>query len=306
LITQYIPLLAASRQASVDYYLGASISENTRRAYQAELRAVAEWGARIPIAANDLAAYLVDQACVLSPYTLARRLSAISQAHATLGYSNPLTHPLIRRLMAGIWRVHGHCQLGARALSLEEISALLAVMRGLRGIRDRAIVLLGFRAAMRRSELTSLHVEDCRYSEGGVVLHIRRSKTDRRSLGRTIAVPYALNGPCAVRALAEWLRHSDVETGPVFRSIDRTGRINQRLSPQSVSLIVKGYARIVGVETSRLSAHSLRVGFFTTAANAGVSLHSIQRQTGHKSYEMVSRYIRVSDPFSGNANDHFG
>jgi site-specific recombinase XerD len=260
----------------------------------------------VPIAADDLAAYLVDQASVLSPYTLARRLSAIRQAHATLGHPNPLVHPLIRRLMAGIWRVHGHRQLGARALSLEEISAMLAVMQGLRGIRDRAIVLLGFRAAMRRSELTSLHVEDCRHSEEGVVLHIRRSKTDQRSLGRTIAVPYARYGPCAVSALTEWLRHSNVEAGPVFRSIDRAGRIKQRLSPQCVSLIVKGYAQAAGVEASRLSAHSLRVGFVTTAADAGASLHSIRRQTGHKSFEMVSRYIRVSDPFSGNANDLLG
>lgn len=179
---------------------------------------------------------------------------------------------------------------------------MLPLMLGRRGLRDRALTLLAFRAALRRSELVATNVEDLGFSEDGLLLHIRRSKTDQRSLGRIVAVPYAVSGICAVRALQHWLAESHVEAGPVFQSINRAGLLKGRLSAQSVGLIVKAYAKAVGVEECGLTAHSLRAGFVTAAISAGASVHAIQRQTGHKSIETLYRYVRTGNPFGGNAN----
>jgi integrase len=174
-------------------------------------------------------------------------------------------------------------------------------MIGKKGVRDRALTLLGFRAALRRSELVALDVADFALSGEGMLITVRRSKTDQEGRGRTIAIPYC-KAACAVTALLEWLDVADVEAGALFPSLDRAGKARGRLPAQSVSLILRGYAKAAGVEVGRLSAHSLRAGFVTTAAKAGIQVHAIQRQTGHKSIETLFRYVRTSNPFTGNAN----
>lgn len=292
----------SSREAAIRFYLNAALSENTQRAYQSDLRAVSDWGATFPIGAIELASYLSDQAAWLSPYTLTRRMSAVRRAHVGMGQPDPTAHPLVRNVLAGIWRTHGRPQRRARALSMNEIETMLPLMLGLRGLRDRALTLLAFRAALRRSELVGINVEDLGFSHDGLLLHIRRSKSDQRSLGRIVAVPYAVSEVCAVRALQHWLAESHVEAGPVFQSISRAGQLKGRLSAQSVGLIVKAYAKTVGLEECGLSAHSLRAGFVTAAINAGASVHAIQRQTGHKSIETLYKYVRTGNPFLGNAN----
>jgi integrase len=258
------------------------------------------------MSAVDVAAYLADQAAWLSPNTLTRRLSAIRFAHETLGHPDPTGHQLVRKTLSGIRREHGRPQRRARALSLAEIETMLPAMLGRKGLRDRALTLLGFRAALRRSELISINVEDLAFSEAGLLLHIRRSKVDQTSIGRIVAVPYAVSDTCAVRALQVWLADSNVEAGALFRSIGCQGRLKGRLSAQSVGLILKAYAQAVGVEACGLSAHSLRVGFVTAAVNGGASVHAVQRQTGHKSVDMVYRYVRTGNPFCDNANRSLG
>jgi site-specific recombinase XerD len=291
------------RSAAIKYYLEASLSPNTVRAYKSDLRMFLSWGGAIPSSPEELASYLAEQASWLSPYTLTRRLSAIRRAHRSLGLSDPSDHAMVRGVVKGIWRQHGKAQRQARPLLLHDLHQLLPAMLGRKGVRDRALTLIGFRAALRRSELCSIDVEDIAVSDEGVLLHVRHSKTDQQSKGRIIAVPFAKSGPCAVRALLAWLVESNVESGAVFQSIDRWGSLNGRLSGQSISIIVRDYALAVGIDTCGLSAHSLRAGFVTSAAKAGLQVHAIQQQTGHRSLEMLYRYVRTGNPFSDNAND---
>lgn len=291
------------RSAAINYYLEASLSPNTIRAYKSDLRMFLDWGGAIPSSSEELASYLAEQASWLSPYTLTRRLSAIRRAHKSLGLPDPSDHAMVRGVVKGIWRRHGKAQRQARPLLLHDLHQMLPTMLGRKGVRDRALTLIGFRAALRRSELCGLDVDDIAVSDEGILLHVRQSKTDQQAKGRIIAVPFAKSGPCAVRALLAWLEESNVESGAVFQSIDRWGSLNGRLSAQTVSIIICGYARVVGVDACGLSAHSLRAGFVTTAARAGASMHAIQRQTGHQSIEMVYRYVRTGNPFAGNANE---
>lgn len=292
------------RSAAINYYLEATLAPNTIRAYKSDLRMFLDWGGTIPSSPEELATYLADQASWLSPYTLTRRLSAIRRAHSSLGVPDPVGHTLVRNVVKGMWRRHGKAQRQARPLLLHDLHLMLPAMLGRKGVRDRALTMLCFRAALRRSELCNLDVADLAISDEGVLLHIRKSKTDQDSKGRMIAVPFAKDGPCAVRALLAWLEESRVASGAVFQSIDRWGRLNGRLSAQSISPIICGYARVVGVDACGLSAHSLRAGFVTAAAKAGASIHAIQRQTGHRSIEMVYRYVRTGNPFAGNANEN--
>jgi integrase len=175
-------------------------------------------------------------------------------------------------------------------------------MSGTRGVRDRALLLLGFAAALRRAELVALDVEDLQFVKQGVVLIVRRSKTDQEGYGRKIAVPYGRTHACAVGALQDWLQHATIQRGPVFRPVGKGGRIHGgRLTPQSVALVLKGYARASGLDASEISGHSLRSGLVTSAAQAGVPAHKIQQQSGHRSLEMLARYIRDTTIFENNA-----
>jgi site-specific recombinase XerD len=291
------------RSAAINYYLEASLAANTIRAYRSDLRMYLKWGGAIPSSPVELASYLAEQASWLSPYTLTRRVSAIRRAHRGLGLPDPSDHPMVRGVVKGIWRRHGKAQRQARPLLIDDLHRMLPTMLGRKGVRDRALTLIGFRAALRRSELCSLDVEDLAVSDQGVLLHVRQSKTDQQAKGRIIAIPFATSGPCAVRALLAWLQEAGVENGAVFQSMTRWGALTGRLSAQTVSIIVRGYARAAGVDACGLSAHSLRAGFVTSAAKAGLQVHAIQQQTGHRSLEMLYRYVRTGNPFSDNANN---
>lgn len=289
---------------AVRFYVDASLSANTKRAYLGDLEALARWGAKPPVDEQTLAAYLAHEAGRLSPNTLARRLCALRMFHRSHGYVDPTAHPLVHQTLAGIRRIHGTARRPARPVSLDEICRMSSSMSGNSETRDRAVLLLGFRAALRRSELTALDVEDLTFSEQGLLLRIRRSKVDQNAQGRIVAVPAVDTGTCAVHALRSWLSCSNVEVGAVFRSIDRYGRLKTRLSGQTVCQIIKRWARVANVDACSLSAHSLRVGFVTAAVDIGAPLDAIQRQTGHKSMATVFRYARTSgSPFRRNANE---
>ena len=184
----------------------------------------------------------------------------------------------------------------------DDLLQILAKAHGVKGTRDRALMLLGFAAALRRSELVGLDVCDLEFKAEGVVVHLVRSKTDQEGNGRKIAVPYGRTSLCPVKAVKDWLAIAEVCTGPMFRRVNKAGRISDsRLSDQSVAQVVKCYAAAIGHIASAYSGHSLRSGLVTSAAQAGVSLAKIQEQTGHRSVATLVRYIRDAKIFENNA-----
>jgi integrase len=176
------------------------------------------------------------------------------------------------------------------------------------GIRDRALLLVGFAGAFRRSELVGLNREDVEFVSEGLVTTLRRSKTDQEGHGRKVAVPFGSNlETCPVRALQAWLDISKIASGAIFHPINRHGRIQPgRLSGEAVAIVVKRYAAACGKDASHFAGHSLRAGLATQAAIAGVSERSIMNQTGHRSTAMVRRYIRDGSLFRDNAAGRVG
>ena len=283
-------------------YVAAATSENTRRAYRNDLRSYLAWGATLPSLPQTVAAYLVAHAADLSPVTLSRRLVAIGRAHVILGYPNPCKSDLVRTTLRGIWHLHGRPQRQVDPALREDVLAMLPHMSGIRGLRDRALILVGFAGAFRRSELVALQYCDVAFVKEGLTLVLRRSKTDQCGEGRKIAIPYARSHACPVKALASWLELTGIQDGPVFRQVNKGGTIGtEALSAQTVAVLVKEYARKAGLDPTRHSGHSLRAGLITSAAKAGVSSWKIRQQTGHKSDTMLQRYIRDAEIFTGNA-----
>jgi integrase len=189
---------------------------------------------------------------------------------------------------------------------LRRISALLP--SGLAGTRDRALLLLGFAGALRRSELVGLNVEDLDFREEGLVITLRRSKTDQEREGRQVGIPYGSDPTtCPFRSVRAWIRASGINAGALFRPVSRNGTLGQsRLSDRSVALLVKRFAEQIGKDASCFSGHSLRAGLVTAAALAGVSDRSIMAQTGHRSANMVRRYVRDCSLFRDNAAGRTG
>jgi integrase len=171
------------------------------------------------------------------------------------------------------------------------------------GVRDRALLLVGFAGAFRRSELVSLDVGDVEIRREGLLVTLRRSKTDQEAAGREVAIPYGSNpDTCPVRALEAWLEASGIADGPLWRAVDKGGRLQPgRLSDKAVALVVKKRAEAAGLDPDLYAGHSLRAGLATAAAAAGASERSIMEQTGHKSVQTVRRYIRRGTQFRDNA-----
>jgi integrase len=240
---------------------------------------------------------------VLKVSTLTRRLAAISVAHKTKGLPNPAASPLVRATMRGIRRAHGAAQRQAKPLLREDLFVVLGAMGDrLKDLRDRALLLVGFAAGLRRSELAAIDFIDFERVREGIILTIRRSKTDQDGVGRRIGVPFGRTIHCSVKALEDWLSAARIEDGSVFRPVDRHGRLSaSRLSGEAVSLILRDRVAAAGFDPSGYSGHSLRAGFATSATRAGVSTFKIRQQTGHASDAMLSRYIRDGELFLGNA-----
>lgn len=282
--------------------LAASISKATRRAYQGDLADFLQWGGTIPCTPEMLAEYISGRADLHSPVTISRRIVGVARAHTSQGLADPSKTDLVRTVLRGLRKAHGRPQRQAAPVMRDDLLQMLAKADGVKGARDRALILLGFAAALRRSELVGLDAGDIEFKAEGLVVHLTRSKTDQEGKGRKIAVPYGRTSLCPVFAVRDWLALAPVCTGPVFRSVNKTGRVSdERLSDQSVALIVKSYAAQMGHEASAYSGHSLRSGLVTSAAQWGVSLPKIQEQTGHRSVAMLMRYIRDANIFQGNA-----
>lgn len=291
-------------------YASRSRAPNTKRAYQNDWRDFTSWCEEqglqpLPATPQTIALYLTARAETHRVSTLQRRLSAISQAHKAAGYPPISTRdePL-HSIWMGIKREKGTAQQGKAPVVTEELRAMVATLPdSLLGIRDRALLLLGFAGAFRRSELVNLDVTDVNMTRDGVIVTLRRSKTDQEGQGQKIGIPYGSNpATCPVRALQAWLEASGITEGPLFRSIDRHGNLQpSRLSDKAVALVVKRRAQAVGLDPSKYSGHSLRAGLATAAAAAGASERAIMNQTRHRSVMMVRRYIRDGSLFRENA-----
>lgn len=219
------------------------------------------------------------------------------------GLANPCDTELVCSVLRGIRRVHGTAQRQVDPMLREDVLAIIdSLPATVKGTRDRALILVGFAAALRRSELVALNVEDVRFVAEGLIVRLRRSKTDQESEGRDIGIPYARSRACPVKALRAWLYEAAITTGPIFRSVAKGGRIQPAaMTGQSVALLIKHYAAKIGLDPGRLSGHSLRAGLITSAAKLGVSTWKIRAQSGHKSEAMLARYIRDAEVFNGNA-----
>ena len=177
-----------------------------------------------------------------------------------------------------------------------------AIPDSLLGCRDRALLLVGFAGAFRRSELVSLDVEDLAFEREGVIVTFRRSKTDAAGQGRKIGIPLGSGKTCPIRALEKWMELAGIEEGPLFRPVTRHKHVEDcRLSDKAVALIVNRWAQAVGLDPADYAGHSLRFGLATSAARNGASERAIMNQTGHRSVQMVRRYIREETIFQENA-----
>ena len=245
----------------------------------------------------------------MKDFRIQAALSAISQAHKLAGHDSPTLTPAVRITMAGIRRSKGVKQDGKKPLMVEDLRRLIDCLPdNLKGVRDRALLLVAFAGAFRRSELVGLDTDDLEFTEDGLVVTLRRSKTDQEGEGRRVGIPFGSNpATCPVRSLKKWLEAAGITNGPVFRSVNRHGQMREsRLTSQSVALVVKGYAEACGLESASFAGHSLRAGFATVAARNGANERSIMNQTGHRSLTMVRRYICEGSLFRENAATKLG
>jgi site-specific recombinase XerD len=295
--------------ARAEDYAGRSKSPATIKAYAAGWRDFLSFceqreASPLPASEQTVAAYLAALADGgAKAATIARRLVVISQAHRAADLSSPTTSSLVRRTHAGIRRSIGTAQLGKAPALVDELKLMLKTLPDTRvGLRDRALLLLGFAGAFRRSELVSLDVSDLEFLQAGLIVTLRKSKTDQEGKSRRLGIPYgSSDNTCPVRALRSWLEAARIGQGPVFRSLDRFQRVQpKRLSAERVALIVKRRAKEAGLDPARYAGHSLRAGLATSAAAAGASERVIMSQTGHRSADMVRLYIREGSLFASN------
>ncbi len=290
-------------------YYDAATAPATRHARQKDWADFEGWCAShgataLPADPATVILYATDLAQRLKVSTIIRRLSSISVIHATAGHTSPTKDVRVREVVKGIRRTLGVATREASPATIAEIRKVCyALTDTVLDIRDRALLLVGFAGALRRSELVALDVEDLEWRTEGVVAVIRRSKTDQEGQGRRVALPYG-NDPttCPVQALQAWLAVSGIAQGRLFRPISRHGQVGDSgLSGQSVALIVKRRVAEAGLDPTRFSGHSLRAGFCTSAAMAGASERAIAAQSGHRSVQVLRRYIRVGGAFTDNA-----
>ena len=308
------PLAPAPGRA--ESYAAQSSSANTKRAYRSDWQHFTAWCAAqqvdaLPAAASSVATYaaaLADDGRAVA--TITRRMSSISQAHKLAGYEpTPVQTELVRRVIKGIRRALGTAQRqAAPAVSAIMRQWVAHLPESRLGTRDRALLLVGFAGAFRRSELAGLDVADVRFVPEGMVVQLRTSKTDQERAGESKGIPLGTSADtCPVRALRAWLKTASITEGPVFRPLNRHGHVKpKRLNGSDIASVVKRAAEAAGFDPAEFSGHSLRAGFATAAAAAGASDRAIKKQTGHKSDRVLQRYIRDGALFRENAASTLG
>lgn len=285
-------------------------AKNTIRAVRSDWAHFSKWCAQnnvsaLPADPGTMALYIAALGDQASISTVRRRLVSVGQAHTLGGYQSPTKDGRVREILKGLVRERGSATKSKTALGTNELRAMLAALPTTTiGIRDRALLLLGFLGAFRRSELASLTVDDLEFiPEDGLAVCIQRSKTDQEAVGRLVGVPYGKSPEtCAVIATQSWLDAAKISNGPLFRAVDRHGNVGRdAMSDKAVALIVKRRVAAVGLDPTRFAGHSLRSGFCTAAGAKDVPERLIMLQTGHRSTQTVRRYIRQGSLFSQNA-----
>tara|TARA_X000001036_G_scaffold421604_1_gene443643 strand:+ start:679 stop:1596 length:918 start_codon:yes stop_codon:yes gene_type:complete len=278
-----------------------SKSQNTLRAYQSDYNDFSLFCSingfkAMPTQPKILALYITHLSSFSKYSTLKRRLASISILHKTKGHYIDTKHPVIMENLMGIKRINGSNQKGKKPLLINDLKVLIKAIdqskeNDKRKIRDKALILIGFSGGFRRSELVDIDFEDIDFVPEGVKIFVKRSKTDQSGEGMTKAIPYFdSENYCPVKTLKKWIEINDFQEGRIFN-----------ISDKSVALIIKKYANHAGLDSHKYAGHSLRSGFATSTAESGAEERSIMAMTGHKSTEMVRRYIKESNLFKNNA-----
>ncbi len=303
--------LLARLLAQAEASFRAARAGSTLRAYEHDWRQFREWCVRnqvVPLPATPQTVILYSTDLTKNEArkwnTLSRRLAAISQLHQQAGFDSPTRTWAVKQFLNGLRRELGIAAVRKKPVLIDDLQAIMKQLpNSLLGNRDRALLLIGFTGGFRRSELVGLDVSDVEPQRDGLVLTIRRSKTDQEGEGRKVGIPRGSDDTtCPVRALQTWCALAGIDAGPLFRPVDRHGRVlNRRLSGEGVAIVVKRYVAKLGHDPAAFAGHSLRAGLATSAASAGKSERAIMNQTGHRSVTTVRRYIRDGDLFRDNA-----
>ncbi len=281
-------------------YISCSKAESTKEAYRSDWNSFNAYcdslgASSLPASTDTLMGYVVALAESRKVSTIKRHLVSIGEAHKLAGYEDPTKHTLLKRTVQGVTRELGTKQDKAHPLLAEEIAAMVdALPNTLLGLRDKVILSLGFSAALRRSELVALEVQDLHFCEEGLRVHISRSKTDQTGEGETVPVP----SPKTIALCKEWIASVGITDGRLLRSFDRHGNIGDSLSDRMIDKIVKSAATLAGID-HEVSAHSLRSGFCTQGAISGMSNHQLKKVSRHKSDTILGGYVRDANLFRG-------
>ena len=294
--------------------LKSSKAENTVRAYKSDFKDFGLFCAQngfksLPSEPKVVSLYLTHLSTKdVKMSTLKRRLVSIAVIHKLKGHYLDTKHPIIIENIMGIKRRKGSIQKGKKPLLINSLKILINVIdeynkKDIIKLRDRSIILLGFSGGFRRSEIVSLNYDDLDFVTEGLKIYIKRSKTDQFGEGSLKGLPYFDNKKyCPVLSLKNWIEISNINSGPLFRRFSKSSKLlENRLSDQTIALLIKKYLKLAGINNKDYSGHSLRSGFATSAAESGVEERSIMAMTGHKSTEMVRRYIKEANLFKNNA-----
>jgi site-specific recombinase XerD len=303
-----VPAALSPDLAAAMNYAKAEKAPATRKAYATDFRLFKEWcegkGAQaLPAAPETVAAFLAAEAeAGVKPSTLGRRVAAIRYAHKLASLATPTDAEGVKATLRGIRRSLGSAKVRKAPALAERVRAMIAASPDtLAGKRDRALILLGFAGAFRRSELVALDVADIEESDAGLRVTIRKSKTDQDGEGVTIAIARGTIA-CPVWALRAWLDAAGIESGALFRSVNKAGGVaTTRLTDRSVATIVKAMAGSIGLDDSSFSGHSLRSGFLTSAAANGASIFKMMDVSRHKSVDTLRGYVRDAELFKDHA-----
>jgi site-specific recombinase XerD len=308
------PIALSEALAAARTYAERSLAVSTRRGYARDLAAFRVWcQARavtaLPAAPQTLAAYLADLALTDRPATIGRKVAAIAVAHRDAGLESPTEHGMVKRTLAGIRREKGTAQNQKNALLVDDLRRMVAPLSAsLLDRRDRALMLLGFAAALRRSELVALRFEGVRFEEEGLVLTLRRSKTNQEGRRETVAVAYGSEPTtCPVRAVRAWLAAAGLVAGPLFVGLTPQGGLRTApLGDRMVAHVLKRRCKAAGIDPAQVAGHSLRRGFATAAARAKKPDRMIKRHGRWKSTAMLERYIEDGARWDDNASAGLG
>ena len=293
--------------------LKSSKANNTLRAYKSDFKDFGAFCAKhgfnsIPTEPKVVSLYLTHLSANSKISTLRRRLVSIGIVHKLKGHYLDTKHPVIIENLMGIKRKKGSIQIGKKPILINHLKQIIDVIdnqkiQKIKKLRNRTLILIGFGGGFRRTELISIDYEDIDFVKEGVKITLKRSKTDQFGEGLLKGLPYFENIKyCPVTSLKDWIYLSKIKTGPVFRRFAKGSILTgHRLTDQSVALIIKDCLKLAGIENHNFSGHSLRSGFATVAAESGADERSIMAMTGHKTTQMVRRYIREANIFKNNA-----